>query len=79
MEYIGKRFFFLGWFIVQVQEILVLPWLTTFRETARRKTVILGDLGLSHEMCSDRLDPFIKRGLPAEREIGERETRGGTV
>ncbi len=43
-EYIGKRSFFLGWFIVQVQEILVLPWLTSFRETARRKTVILGDL-----------------------------------
>jgi hypothetical protein len=28
----------------------------------------------------DRLDLFfIERGLPAEREIGERETRGGTV
>jgi hypothetical protein len=30
--------------------------------------------------CLDQLNPFfIERGLPAEREIGERETSGGTV
>jgi hypothetical protein len=30
--------------------------------------------------CSDQLDPFsIERGLPAEREIAEREIRGDVV
>jgi hypothetical protein len=30
--------------------------------------------------CLDQLDPFfIERGLPAELEIGKRETKGGTV
>ncbi len=52
-----------------------------FGEFSTQKCYILNLLPRTHGMvkkhptCSDQLDPFnIKRGFPAEREIGERET-----
>ncbi len=32
-----------------------------------------------HQLFGSARSIFIERGLPAEREIGERETKGGTV